>query len=208
MSGDGVKDGLNTVYELSTPDQARAFYDGWAARYDVELTDSGYITPKRCADALTAHAALPWAPLIEFGCGTGLGGEALRGAGFNCIDGTDIAEEMLAKARAKDIYRDLSVLDLTGPIPIEPGAYQNAAAIGVINPAHMPATVLDEMISILPTGGCLVYSLNDKAAADRSVETRLFELVEHMVVDLVFKEHGPHIPEIDLFGTVHVVKKR
>ncbi|MEO1494118.1 MAG: methyltransferase domain-containing protein [Pseudomonadota bacterium] len=208
MSGNGVKRGLDTVYELNSADEAQAFYDGWAARYDVELIDSGYITPTRCAEALAAHASLPWAPLIEFGCGTGLGGEALRAAGFECIDGTDIAEEMLAKARAKDLYRELSILDLTGPIGIEPGTYQNAAAIGVINPAHMPATVLDEMISVLPAGGCLVYSLNDKAAADRSVETRLFELVEHMVVELVFKEHGPHIPEIDLFGTVYVVRKR
>ncbi len=208
MTEDGIKDGLNTVYELDTPDAARAFYDGWADRYDVELTGSGYITPQRCAKALAAHAALPWAPLIEFGCGTGLGGEALRTVGFECIDGTDIAEEMLAKARSKDIYRNLSILDLTGPIPIEPGTYQNAAAIGVINPAHMPATVLDEMVSILPAGGCLVYSVNDKSAADRTVETRLFELLEHMIVELVFKEHGPHIPEIDLSGTVYVVKKR
>lgn len=208
MSKNGVKRGLDMVYELNSATEAQAFYDGWAARYDVELTDSGYITPKRCAEALAAHATLPWAPLIEFGCGTGLGGEALGTCGFECIDGTDIAEEMLAKARAKNIYRDLSIIDLTQPFEIEPGAYQNAAAIGVINPAHMPATVLDQMIAILPPGGCLVYSVNDKAAADRSIDTRLFELVEHMVVELVFKEHGPHIPEIDLSGTVHVVRKR
>jgi predicted TPR repeat methyltransferase len=207
MSDDSVKDGLETVYALASPTEARAFYDGWAARYDVELTDSGYITPTRCAAALASHVDDPGAPLIEFGCGTGLGGKALHAAGFSCIGGTDVSPEMLTKARGKDIYRALSIVDLTQPLEIEPGTYRNAAAIGVINPAHMPATVLDEMIAILPPGGCLVYSLNDKAAADRTVETRLLELVEHRVVELVFKEHGPHIPDIDLSGTVHVVRK-
>ncbi len=208
MSGDNGPGGLNDVYSITSTDQARTFYDSWASRYDTELTASGYITPQRCAEALGAHAALPWAPMIDFGCGTGLGGLALRSAGFECIDGTDIAEEMLEKARSKNVYREVSILDLSEPIPIEPDTYQNAAAIGVINPAHMPATVLDEIIGILPAGGCLVYSINDKAAADRSIETRLFELVEYMVVDLVFKEHGPHIPEIGLESTVYVVKKR
>jgi predicted TPR repeat methyltransferase len=136
MSDDSVKDGLETVYALASPTEARAFYDGWAARYDVELTDSGYITPTRCAAALASHVDDPGAPLIEFGCGTGLGGKALHAAGFSCIDGTDISPEMLTKARGKDIYRTLSIVDLTQPLEIVPGSISSGCVRSTIERAR------------------------------------------------------------------------
>lgn len=201
--------GLGKVYEVTSVDEARSLYDGWASGYDDELTAGGYITPQRCAEALAAQASLPWAPLIEFGTGTGLGGLALHAAGFETIDGTDISQEMLDKAAAKGVYRSLDLLDLSQPITsIEPGIYQNAAAIGVLNPNFLPPTAIDEMLGVLPSGGCLVFSLNDHAARDGRFETRVLEISEHAGADLVFKEYGPHIPDIDLMGTVYVLKRR
>lgn len=201
--------GLGKVYDVTSVGEAKALYDVWAAGYDDELTASGYITPQRCAEALAAHASLPWAPLIEFGTGTGLGGVALSAAGFETIDGTDISQEMLEKAETKGVYRRLDLLDLAEPITsIGPDTYQNAAAIGVLNPNFLPPTVIDEMLGLLPSGGCLVFSLNDHAAADGSFETRVLEITEYAGADLVFKSYGAHIPEIDLQSTVYVLKRR
>jgi predicted TPR repeat methyltransferase len=208
MTGVGMA-GLGKVYDVASVDEARALYDGWAAGYDDELEASGYITPRRCAEALAIHASLPWAPLIEFGTGTGLGGLALNAAGFEVIDGTDISREMLERAETKGVYRALDLLDLSEPITsVEPGSYQNAAAIGVLNPNFLPPTAIDEMLGVLPSGGCLVFSLNDHAAKDGSFETRVLEISEYAGADLVFKEYGPHIPEIDLMSTVYVLKRR
>ena len=53
-----------------------------------------------------------------------------------------------------------------------------------------------------------MFSINDHAAKERSMETRVLELTEHNVADLVFKEYGDHIPEQDLKGTIYVLEKR
>ena len=200
---------LGAAYSLQTPEEAKAFYDRWAEDYEAELARNGYVTPLRCAQALADAASMPWAPLVEFGCGTGLGGAVLKEHGFECIDGFDISPEMLEGARGKGIYRSLDTADLSQPLTdIARDTYQNAAAIGVLNPAHMPSTVVDEILGLLPAGGCFVFSLNDHALADGTMETRLLELTEHGVADLVFKEHGAHLPGIDLASSVYVLKKR
>ena len=201
--------GLDKVYGLGTAADAETFYDGWADGYEAELAENGYVTPQRCAEALAAHASAPTAPLIEFGCGTGLGGLALQAAGFTSLDGFDISQEMLDRARQKNIYRSVDILDLSHPLEAIPSDhYQNAAAIGVLNPSFMPSTVLDDMLSKIPVGGCLVFSINDHAAKEGSMETRVLELTEYNVADLVFKDYGNHLPGVDLQSTVYVLKKR
>lgn len=201
--------GLGTVYGLDSAEAARDFYDGWAAGYENELSENGYVTPARCAEALAAHAAAPWAPVADFGCGTGLSGLALRAAGFECLDGFDISGEMLTRAEAKGTYRALEVLDLSRPLDaIAPDTYHNAAAIGAFNPSFMPASVLDEILARLPSGGCFVFSLNDHALAEGSFETRVLELTEYASVDLLVKEHGAHLPGIELESTVYLLRKR
>jgi len=204
MSGE-----LKSVYDLASPEAATEFYDDWAAGYEAELAENGYATPMLCAKALAKHATLPWAPLLEVGCGTGLGGLALRNQGFECIDGGDISPEMLARAEQKGIYRSLSIVDLSKPLDdIPEDVYQNAAAIGVLNPSFLPGAVIDEVLARIPAGGCFVLSLNDHARANGTFETRIIEITEHQVADLVFKEHGANVPGIDLEGTVYVLKKR
>lgn len=200
---------LGTVYDLATPQAAAEFYGDWAKIYEDELAQNGYVTPARCAAALAEAASLPWAPLIELGCGTGLGGLALRAAGFECIDGVDISPQMLERAAAKDIYRTLGAADLSQPLDWMPDdTYQNAAAIGVLNPNFMPAHLIDWVIDKLPSGGCFVFSLNDHALAGGAMETRVLELTEYAVADLAFREAGDHLPGIDLASTVYVLKKR
>ena len=199
---------LSNAYKLSNPDETREFYEGWAAGYEAEVTDNGYITPQRCAEALAKYAASPWAPLMDLACGTGISGLALKAVGFECIDGYDFSQAMLDQAAAKGIYRNLAIADMSKPLEIAADVYQNAAAIGCITPEYMPPTVLDEILSKLPGGGCLVFSLNDHAAADGTVVGRLTTLIDCGAAELLFKEYGDHLPAIGLKSTVYVLKKR
>ena len=88
---------LSEVYDLATPAETRALYDDWSASYDAEITENGYATPRRIAEAL-AQFADPSAPILDFGCGTGLSGLALKAAGFQTIDGADLSADMLKGA--------------------------------------------------------------------------------------------------------------
>lgn len=204
-----TKDGSETVYARGAADTAEALQDDRASGDDAEAAGNGCATAQRCAEALAAHAAMPWAPVLEIGCGAGLSGAALGAAGFECLDGFDISEGMRAKALATGLYRAVAALDLSEPLDaIDEATYQNAAAISVLNPDVMPPTVIDDILSKLPSGGCFVFSLNDRTGADGSFATRVFELCEYGVADLVHKDIGKCRPEHDLQSTVFVLKKR
>ena len=199
---------LDQAYQVEGPEEVEAFYDGWAEGYDAELAENGYVTPRRCAEALARHAEDPTEPVADFGCGTGLSGAALREAGFTVIDGFDFAEEMLERAREKGLYRNLARCDLTKPLEIEPGSYAAAAAIGVINPDYMPPTAIDEILGTLRPGGVMVFSLNDNALKDGTMVARLNDLIDTRTADLLEAEHGPHIEGTGLEATVYVLRKR
>ena len=103
MSND-PKDGL---WKRHSVEETREIYANWAGTYDKDVADWGYATPKRIALALRLSGANPAKPVLDFGCGTGLSGVALKAAGFSQIDGTDISPEMLALARERGIYDHL-----------------------------------------------------------------------------------------------------
>ncbi len=202
-----TKNYLDSVYELENAEKTRAFYDDWSASYDKEVAENGYATPARAANALAGLVENLKATLLDIGCGTGISGAALHAAGFTELDGTDFSAEMLAQARAKEIYRDLIQTDLRDPLPFPTGTYPNIAAIGILNPGHAPAETLDEILAILPKGGRLVFSLNDHALADWTYVGRLRDNLDAGCATLEFKEHGDHLPKIGLKSTVYVLRK-
>ncbi len=198
---------LEEAYDLQDRQATAAFYRDWAASYDDEIARNGYATPARCAAALAASVADRAAPVIDVGCGTGLSGEALRAAGFTTIDGTDFSAEMLARAEERGVYRRLFRGDLAEPLPVAPGVYANAAAVGVVSPRHAPPETIEAVLALLPPGGCLVLSLNDHALAEPAFPSNIDRLVAGGAAELAFREHGPHLPGIELEATVYVLRK-
>ncbi|MFN3211366.1 MAG: class I SAM-dependent DNA methyltransferase, partial [Roseovarius sp.] len=161
---------LDKVYDAGDPEETRALYDAWAASYDTEIAANGYATPGRVADALFRFNKSPEAPVLDYGCGTGLSGLALKLAGFPTIDGMDPSHEMLDGARRKGVYRSLIPLDLGDPAPIPAGIYGAITCIGVIGTGAAPATTLHIVLRALPPAGLLGFSLNDHALADPRYE--------------------------------------
>ncbi|MEL6267194.1 MAG: methyltransferase domain-containing protein [Pseudomonadota bacterium] len=208
MTRDDRKGGLDSVYGLDTPEAARAFYDGWSGGYDDEVAANAYATPRRCAAALAEHATDPLGAVVDLGCGTGLSGEALSAVGFSTLDGFDLSPGMLEKARAKGVYRNLGEIDLSRPLPFAPGAYANAAAVGVLTPDLMPVTIIDDVLDLVGPGGCFVFSINDKHAADGRLAGRIMELTDCGHSDLLVRERGEHLPGIGLASTVYLMRKR
>lgn len=195
---------LDTVYQANDPDDVRALYDDWAQSYEAEIAENGYVTPARCAEALRAFTD-PQAPVLDFGCGTGLSGLALRLAGFSTIDGVDLSPAMLARAESKGVYRTLSPIGPEDPIP---QGYAAIAAIGVVSPGAAPLPVLDRLIDSLQRGGLIVFSFNDHALEHPEYATKAQALVASGTMRERFREHGDHLPGIDLKSTVYVFEKQ
>ena len=132
---------LDKVYDARDAASTRQLYDEWAATYEAEVAENGYVTPGRCAAALADQMTDLSAPILDFGCGTGLSGLALKTAGFEVIDGVDLSADMLAEARSKGAYRKLSQIEADTPLPHQPSEYAAIAAIGVIGAGAAPISV-------------------------------------------------------------------
>ncbi len=203
MSDNKIKES----YGLETPEASRAHYQKWASSYDAEVGAHGYATPGRVAEALWSKMPEAQTPVLDYGCGTGLSGEALHAAGFQVIDGVDPTPQMLEGAEAKGIYRKLSTFDITDPDPLEEGAYKAIAAIGVISVGTAPPEVFDMLMRALPQNGLLAFSFNDHTLADKSYTVRLNDWLDMGAARLLFREYGPHLPGMDLKSDVYVVEK-
>lgn len=198
---------LEKAYTARDAVQTRSLYDDWAASYDAEVSDNGYATPARCAKALAQFTDDLDAPVLDFGCGTGLSGKALAREGFTRVDGVDLSADMLAEAKGKYVYHELRQIDADeNPLP-EPGAYAAIAAIGVIGAGAAPIEVFDTLMHGLAPGGKLVLSFNDHALEDPANEARMNEWLDCGAAWLLFKEHGDHLPGIGLGSNVYVIEK-
>lgn len=198
---------LDKAYQARDAASTRALYDDWAASYEAEVAENGYATPARCAAALKSFSDDLTAPILDFGCGTGLSGLALKLAGFERIDGLDLSTEMLEGAAAKNVYRALAQIEAGADLPAPPGTYSAIAAIGVIGAGAAPISVLHMLMRHLGPGGKLVLSFNDHALSAPENEAGLSEWIDCGAARLLFREHGPHLPGINLNATVFVVEK-
>jgi predicted TPR repeat methyltransferase len=195
---------LDKAYAARDSDSTRDLYNEWSATYEAEVGAHGYAAPTRCAEALAACVADKTTPLLDFGCGTGLAGLAFRLAGFEVIDGVDISAEMLAQARAKNIYRTLEQIEPDAKLG---GDYSLISAVGVIGAGAAPLSTLDTLLHALPRDGKLVFSFNDHALADPANTGRLNEWLDCGAARLLSMDHGPHLPGKNLSSTVYVVEK-
>lgn len=195
---------LSQVYDLATPEATRTLYDDWSASYDAEIAENGYATPARIAEALARHAPDSTVPILDFGCGTGLSGVALKLAGFTVIDGADLSADMLKGAAEKSVYRELWQVEPGADIP---RGYAAITATGVIGIGAAPPEVFDTIMAALAPGGLFALSFNDHALAAPEFEGRLRSYTESGGAQLLFQEYGAHLPGIDLKSNVYVVEK-
>ncbi len=199
------------LWTKRTVQETRALYAGWAADYDADMARMAYATPRRIASALVSLGPSFDAPILDFGCGTGLSGAALRDAGFTTIDGTDISPEMLDHARTRRhgeaaLYRALW-LGEAGLVRAAPGDYPIIVATGVISLGAAPPDMLDVLLAALAPGGLLAFSFNDPTLASPEFTGALDAVLAQATARLMFREHGPHLNDKVTGSDVIVLRK-
>ncbi len=199
---------IDDVYKITEPEAMKQLYDEWSSSYDDEIKGHGYATPRRCATALAGIADDLAVPVLDFGCGTGISGEAFAEAGFSVIDGCDLSENMLEVARSKNIYRDLRQNNAGNPVFFAPGTYRSIAAVGVISVGAAPVGVLEQLLNALPAGGTLTFSFNEHTMKVPDFENRVYEYVDTGAAQLLFRESGEHLPGIGLSSVVYVLQMK
>ena len=182
-----------------------AVYTDWADNYDADVTARGYRTPDRLAKALADHISIK-AEVLDFGCGTGIGGAALRRVGFETIDGTDVTPEMLKKAAASGIYRQ-TWPSSPGEMTFAKGAYEVIVAVGVVSLGAAPPETLAPLVAKLDPGGLLALSFNDPTLADQAFTDALDTELTTRQAEVIFRDHGPHLDDVGMGSDVIILRR-
>ena len=197
---------LDKIYSADSAD-LRPFYAQWAQSYDQEVGENGYVTPLRIAEALARHVKDLSIPILDYGCGTGVSGQAFQEAGFLTIDGVDISAEMLGVAAQKKIYRRLEVFAPESGPNVKLGAYQIIAAVGVIGAGAAPLAVLTKIMALLAPKGLFVFSFNDHTLEDPAYDGLVEDYVNQGQAALHLKEYGDHLPKQKINSNIYILEK-
>lgn len=152
---------------------------------------SDYATPSRIALALRQAGANVEKPVLDFGCGTGLSGMALKAVGFDVVDGCDLDEANVETAQNCGAYRQVWLGVKAGAGHVRRGDYQVIAACDVLVPNTSPAT-LNVLLDVLAPGGFLALSMDEEILNDRAFYEPLDIAVLDPSLEQVFEADGPH----------------
>lgn len=150
---------LRRAYHLTGPEEAEKLYDEWAATYDADTVEGmGYVAPNLAARRLVELRPAV-GPVLDAGCGTGLAGVALAQRSVRVVDGVDLSEGMLDRARSLGVYRTLTRADLTQPLDIADGTYGAAICVGTFTAGHVGPETFDELARVVRAGGIIVATV-------------------------------------------------
>ncbi|MEQ8964334.1 MAG: class I SAM-dependent methyltransferase [Azospirillaceae bacterium] len=187
---------LRRAYGVEGTEEIVALYRDWAARYDADTVGRfGYVAPALAARAFAAAWPERDSGVVDLGCGTGLSGEALAAHGYRAIDGLDISPEMLDQARAKGVYRDLAVGDLTARLHAPDGAWAAGLCVGTFTHGHVGPESLGEALRVIAPGGALVLTVNDGVWDDLGYPAALDGLAAAGTADVETVEQAEYLRE-------------
>lgn len=166
---DETADRLAWVIRAPTQEELKRRYDLWASRYDEDIGRvEDYLAPIATAKVAKTHLEMD-ARILDAGAGTGLSGQALRDAGFSNLTGLDFAEQMLAVAAEKGIYRETIAADLSRETTLVEKSFDAVITVGTTS--QIPAESLREYVRVTKPGGKIIAANWVKAWVERGYAT-------------------------------------
>jgi len=200
---------LDDAYTIKGAADAKALYDNWASTYDRSFGEAhGYVAPREIARVFTSlnHRN---EPILDIGAGTGLVADNLPGL---AVDGIDISKAMLDQAKAKGLYRDRIVADLTKTLPMKDATYGGLVSCGTFTHGHVGPEAFPELMRIAKRGALFVCGVIPPVYDGKSFGSKLALMVAHKMItpvdfhDIPIYENADHEHAQDR-GLVMVFRK-
>ncbi len=149
----------------NTTDKTK-IYNNWATSYDSYVKSLNYVGPKEIVKKMCDYTKkFQYLKILDFGCGTGLvGEEILKQFKIDTfIDGIDISENMISKAKEKNIYDNIFNIDIqkddfdTKSLD----KYDIIISSGVFLEGHVKFQTIDKLLDILKPNGYIFITIRD-----------------------------------------------
>jgi predicted TPR repeat methyltransferase len=172
-SGEGVP-------ERAADDYVEKVFDGFADSFDAKLAHLHYRAPELIAQTAAGLLGAPRRELavLDAGCGTGLCGPLLAPYARR-LEGVDLSERMLARARVRQVYDALAKAELTAFIEgAAPASYDLVISADTLCYFGDLRAVAKATARALRPGGWLVFTV-EALDAPEDVKEAGFHLHHH-----------------------------
>lgn len=142
-------------------------FDDYADTFDSHLVNVlRYRTPTVLAEALRRAHPQPFRSGLDLGCGTGLVAPLLQGLVAH-LDGVDLSQRMLDKARALQRYDRLDKADVVAHLHATERRYDLVLSADVVPYLGELAPLFAAVRRVLEPGGVFAFSAERAAATER-----------------------------------------
>ena len=166
------------IYKLKTTDEIMKYYDEWGYKYDQDMVDWNYTGPKETVTLFKKYTNNKEIKIYDAGCGTGLVGVELKKCGYRNFDGADLSQKLLDLV-PKDLYQNLSKVDLNQSLDIKDNEYEAVLCVGTFTFGHVKPPALDEFIRIIKNKGLLCFTINEGIYEEYGFDKKLISLNEN-----------------------------
>lgn len=159
--------GAGMTPDRASDDYVRQSFDTFAEAFDAKMDGLNYQAPALIADVVAARYT-PGADLdvLDAGCGTGLCAPILAPYARHLV-GVDLSAGMVEKARARGVYHDLVVAELTAFLADGPAArYDLIISADTVVYFGALELLLAAAAGALRPGGHLVFTVESQDAKD------------------------------------------
>ncbi len=168
------------IYKLKTTDEVMRYYDEWGEnnKYDQDMVEWNYTGPKETVATFNKYAKNKDIKIYDAGCGTGLVGVELKKCGYRNFDGADLSQKLLDLV-PKDLYQNLSKVDLNKTLDIQDNEYEAVLCVGTFTFGHVKPPALDEFIRIAKNKSLLCFTINEGIYEEYGFDKKIKELTEN-----------------------------
>jgi len=159
--------GAGDATPAMTQTYVRRLFDQYAARYDASLTEHldyrGPALLRAAIESVMQRAKRPmhFGSMLDLGCGTGLGGAALRPF-VDWLVGVDLSPAMIAQAATKGLYDRLVASDIAACLADEiadRAAYHLVLAADVFVYVNDLAPIIASVARVLAASGTFAFTV-------------------------------------------------
>ena len=165
------------IYKLKTTNEVMNYYDEWGLenKYDQDMAEWNYTGPKETVEVFKKYSKNKNAKIYDAGCGTGLVGIELKKFGYHYFDGADLSQKLLDLV-PKNLYQNLSKIDLNKNININDNNYDAVMCVGTFTFGHVKPPALDEFIRITKNQGLICFTINEGIYEEYGFDKKIEEL--------------------------------